>query len=156
MVIKILVIGIGNEYARDDDAGLLVARALKTQAPDKVDVLEQSGEGAALIESWKGTDAVIVIDAANSGSTPGTVHRFDASRKPLPAESFRGSTHLVGLREAIELARALRQLPPRLIVYAIEGRNFSAGKGLLPELERAIPTAVAAVIAEIGKISASE
>ncbi|HEV2426574.1 MAG TPA: hydrogenase maturation protease [Terriglobia bacterium] len=152
---RILVIGIGNEYARDDAAGLRVARVLKAQAPGGVEIQEQSGEGTALLESWKGADAVIIIDAANSGRPPGTLHRFDASREALPAESFRASTHLVGLREAFELARALNRLPPEVVVYAIEGGEFSAGEGLSPELERAIPAAVAAVIGEIGRISES-
>lgn len=152
---KILVIGIGNEYAHDDAAGLRVSRAVQEQPPDGVEIQEQSGEGAALIESWKGAGTVIVIDAARSGSPPGTLHRFDASQAPLPAEPFRGSTHAFGLHEAVEVARSLRHLPQCLIVYAIDGRDFSAGIGLSPEVERAIPAAAAAVIGEISKIPAS-
>jgi hydrogenase maturation protease len=149
---KILVIGIGNEYARDDAAGLCVARALQEQARDGVDIQEQSGEGAALMESWKGVDAVVVIDAAHSGSAPGTLHRFDAGREPLPAQSFRGSTHAFGLYEAVEVARSLNRLPPCLVVYVIEGGNFAAGTGLSPELERAIPAAATTVANEISAI----
>jgi len=149
----VLVIGIGNEYAHDDAAGLLTARAIKAQAAEGVEVLEQSGEGAALMESWTGARAAIVIDAARSGGPPGTVHRFDAGLEPLPAETFRGSTHAFGLYQAVEVARSLDRLPPRLIVYAIEGRDLTAGIGLSSEVERAIPAAVAAVIREIGEIS---
>jgi hydrogenase maturation protease len=151
----VLVIGIGNEYAHDDAAGLLVARALKAQAAEGVEVLEQSGEGAALMELWRGVGAAIVIDAARSGAAPGTVQRFDAGCQPLPAETFRGSTHAFGLYQAVEVARSLHQLPPRLIVFAIEGRDFTAGIGLSAELEGAIPAAIAAVIREIAKISKS-
>jgi hydrogenase maturation protease len=151
----VLVIGIGNEYAHDDAAGLLVARAFKTQAAEGVEVLEQSGEGAVLMESWTGAGAAIVIDAARSGGPPGGIHRFDAGREGLPAETFRGSTHAFGLYQAVEVARSLGRLPPRLIVFAIEGRDFTAGIGLSAEVERAIPAAVAAVIGEIGEISKS-
>lgn len=146
---EVLVIGMGNEYARDDAVGLLVARALEAQVRPGVKVLEQSGEGAALLEAWKGSGLVIVIDAARSGAAPGTLHRFDAGRDPLPARSFRGSTHAFGLYEAVEVARSLSQLPRRLIVYAIEGCDFSAGIGLSPDLKRAIPAAVRAVTGEI-------
>jgi len=149
----VLVIGIGNEYAHDDAAGLLVARAFKAQAAEGIEVLEQSGEGAALMESWTGARAVVVIDAARSGGPPGTVHRFDAGRESLPAATFRGSTHAFGLYQAVEVARSLDRLPPRLIVFAIEGRDFTAGTGLSAEVERAIPAAVAAVIGEIGESS---
>ena len=46
-----------------------------------------------------------------SGAAPGTTRRLDASRERLPAELFRGSTHALGLAEAVELARALDRLP---------------------------------------------
>jgi hydrogenase maturation protease len=141
----IRVIGIGNEYARDDAAGLLVARELKSETREGVEVLEQSGEGAALMELWKGADLVIVIDAARSGAMPGTIHRFDAIRRPLPAQPFRSSTHAFGLYEAVETARSLSQLPPALIIYAIEGCDFAAGVGLSAQVESAIPAAVSAV-----------
>ncbi len=146
---QILVIGIGNEYARDDAAGLLIAREIKRQAREGVEVIELSGEGAALMESWKGADTVIVIDAARSGGMPGTLHRFDACREPLPAETFRGSTHAFGLYQAVEVARSLAQLPRRLIIYAIEGRDFAAGIRLTPEFEQSMPAAVDAVTREI-------
>jgi len=149
---RILVIGIGNEYARDDAAGLRVARALQAQAPGGVEIREQSGEGAALMESWKGAGTVVIVDAARSGGAIGSLHRFDASQEPLPAQPFRGSTHAFGLHEAVEVARSLSRLPRRLIIYAIDGRDFSAGIGLSPEVERAIPAAVAAVIGEIGEL----
>ncbi len=149
---KIFVIGIGNEYARDDAAGLLVARGVKKQPHEGVEVLEQSGEGGKLMESWKGADAAIVIDAARCGGAPGTLHRFDAGREPLPAEFFRGSTHAFGLYEGLEVARSLDQLPRRLIVYVVEGRDFAAGIGLSAELEGAIPAVVAAVTREICEI----
>jgi hydrogenase maturation protease len=149
---KVLVIGIGNAYAHDDAAGLLVARAVRAELSEGVEVLEQSGEGAALMESWTGARAAIVIDAARSSGPPGAVHRFDAGREPLPAETFRGSTHAFGLYQAVEVARSLGRLPPRLTVFAIEGRDFTAGIGLSAELAGALPAAVAAVMREIGEI----
>jgi hydrogenase maturation protease len=144
----IRVIGIGNEYAHDDAAGLLVARGLRSEARVGVEVLEQSGEGAALMESWKGACHVVVIDAARCGTWPGTVHRFDARHEPLPAQFFQGSTHAFGLYQAVEVARSLNQLPYTLIVYAIEGRDFAAGIGVSPEVEAAISATVTAVSAE--------
>jgi hydrogenase maturation protease len=35
-----LIIGLGNEYRRDDAVGLIVARRLKEAAPEHVRVLE--------------------------------------------------------------------------------------------------------------------
>ncbi len=132
------VIGIGNEYRHDDAVGLVVARALREKNLDHVEIVEMSGEGAALIEAWKNAKRVILIDAVQSGAPPGTVYRFEAHQQPIPTEFFRYSTHSFGVVEAIELARTLGQLPQELIVYGIEGENFEAGVGLSPEVERAV------------------
>src|SRR5512145_3075445 len=122
-----LIIGIGNEYRSDDAAGLIVARRLKERLADSVKVIEQSGDGAALMEAWRGAETVIIFDAVMSGAAAGTIHRFDVSAQPLPKSGFRCSTHAFGVAEAIELARALGELPRSLIVYGIEGNNFAAG-----------------------------
>jgi hydrogenase maturation protease len=143
------IIGLGNQYRRDDAVGLIVARCLKEQAPEHVRVLEETGEGVALIESWKDADAVILIDAVNSGAEPGIVHRLDAHTQPIPAQFSHCSTHAFSTAEAIELARALGQLPPRLIVYGVEGRTFEAGVGLSPEVEKAAQKVVERVLDDL-------
>jgi hydrogenase maturation protease len=125
-----LIIGIGNEYRGDDAVGLIVVRRLKERLAGSPTVLEQSGDGAALMEAWQGAEKVIIIDAVMSGAAPGTIHRFDASAQPLPKDAFRCSTHAFGVAEAIELSRALSELPQSLVVYGIEGKNFAAGVGL--------------------------
>ncbi len=127
---KVLVIGIGNAYRHDDAAGLMVARCLKEQTLSSGEVHEQAGEGTALMELWKGAERVVVVDAVQSGAVPGSIHHFNAGLHPLPAPIFRDSTHAFGLVEAIELSRALNQLPSNLVIYGIEGQNFDVGTGL--------------------------
>jgi len=127
---KIIVIGIGNPYRSDDAAGLIVARRLKERSIHCCEVHELVGEGTALMDLWEGAQRVVVIDAVQSGAAPGTIHRFHANLHPLPAPIFHDSTHAFGLIEAIELSRALKQLPSNLVIYGIEGQNFAAGTGL--------------------------
>src|SRR6516225_4285895 len=123
---QILIIGLGNDYRGDDAVGRVLARRLQAIAGDNVRVLEESGEGAALMESWKGGDFVILIDAVHCGGAVGSIHRFDAAMQPVPGSFFHYSTHAFSVAEAVELARALNQLPPRLIIYGIEGKNFDS------------------------------
>jgi len=146
---RTLIIGLGNEYRRDDAVGLVVARRLREAAPLSVLVREETGEGASLLESWQDADTVILIDAVQSGAAPGTVHRLDAHERPIAREFFRFSTHAFGLAEAVELARALGRLPPRLIVYGVEGKSFEAGVGLSPEVEAAAQVVVDRVLGEL-------
>ena len=148
---NILVIGIGNAYRSDDAAGLIAARRVNEQASEHCSVIEHTGEGAALMELWKDADAVIVIDAVRSGAAPGTVSRFDAALCPLPVSMFRDSTHAFSLAEAVELSRALKQLPRQLIVYGIEAQSFEAGTNFSPAIEFAMQTVVERVLQELSR-----
>jgi len=134
-----LVIGVGNAYRGDDAAGLLVARLLREMGLDSTMIMEHSGEGASLMEAWRGAGAVILIDAVSSGSAPGEIHHLEPILNPLPAQMFHSSTHAFSLPDAIEMARALNELPPRLLVFGIEGRNFQSGAELSPEVSSALP-----------------
>jgi hydrogenase maturation protease len=127
---KVLVIGIGNEYRSDDGLGLLIARKIRARLLISVAVKEESGEGAALMEAWQGYNSVILVDAVSSGAKPGTIFRIEAAKKNVPAKFFHYSTHAFSVAEAIELARAMKTLPPKLLVYGIEGSNFNAGVGI--------------------------
>jgi len=144
----VLVIGLGNELRGDDGAGIEVARRLRGLAAEAgIDVRAQQGEPAGLINAWSGRKAVLIVDTMRSGAEPGTICRFDASCEPLPAQ-LRGSssTHALSLAEAIELARALGRLPPRVVVFAIEGQRFETGAALSDEVRAVIPKVAGMVL----------
>jgi|SRR5271157_44393 len=133
-----IIIGVGNESRGDDGAGIAAARLLKSRITPGIEVLEQSGEGTALMDAWRGASRVILIDAVCSGVTPGTIHRLDAAATPVPTSIFPCSTHSFGLADAIEMARALHELPPQVIIYGIEGAAFDEGTPLSSAVELAI------------------
>jgi hydrogenase maturation protease len=124
-----LVIGVGNPWRGDDAAGLAVAVAAHG--------LCHEGDATGLIDRWGGAQDVVIADAAASGAPAGTVRRFDARAQPLPARTLRSSTHAFGVADAIELARSLDRLPDLVVVYAIEGADFTAGAALTPEVAHA-------------------
>ena len=150
-----LVIGLGNEFRGDDGVGRVVARRLREAAMPGVTVREESGEGAALMDAWKDAAAVILVDAVQSGAAPGTIHRLDATRTPVPSRFFHYSTHAFSVAEAVELARALGQLPPRLILYGIEGRDFTAGERLSREVAAAVDELLPRIMQEIQSVNAN-
>lgn len=133
----ILIIGIGNDYRSDDAVGLVVVRALQARKLSGASILEATGEGIALMEVWKGSNAVILVDAVTSGAPAGTIHQLDAQTSPISPDFFALSTHAFGVAEAIELARVLGNLPARLMIYGIESKHFVAGLSLSHEVERA-------------------
>ena len=148
----ILVIGIGNGYRSDDGVGLVIARELRARSLPHMQIIECSGDGTALMETWEAASTVILIDAASSAAAPGTIYRFDASTQSIPMGFSFHSTHAFGVAEAIGLARALQQLPPCLIMYAVEGESFSAGVGLSPEVAEAAQKVVEQVTQEVQRL----
>jgi hydrogenase maturation protease len=153
---RVVVIGIGNPYRRDDAAGLVIAQRLRQKAPAHVTVMEHEGEPTALLEAWRDAGAVVLIDAVFSGAEAGTIHRLDAQADAIPQELFRYSTHAVSVAEAIELARVLDQLPPKLVVYGIEGKDFCAGVGLSPEVTGRVPELTERVLRELPDAAEAE
>ncbi len=138
-----LLIGVGNPWRRDDGVGPLVAGRLAAMGLPEVTVTEASGEGAALIEAMAAAEQVWLVDAVASGAPAGTVHRIDAGAAAVPRGFFNYSTHAFSVAEAIELARALGQLPAACVLYGIEGEDFSSGHGLTAPVAAAAETVVA-------------
>ncbi len=149
----ILVIGIGNEFRRDDNAGHLVARMVEDLELPGVSVIESTGEGSELMRLWQNAESVIVVDAF-TGGIPGSIRRIDAVHEPLPVALFRSSSHQFGLPHAIELSRSLRELPPNLLVYGIGGQNFDSGTDITPEVERSLSYAVSMLVQDIKSLQA--
>jgi hydrogenase maturation protease len=147
--LEIRIIGIGNTFRSDDGVGIVVARELRFQIPTGVTILEESGEGVALMEAWQGAAAAILVDAVRSGAPPGTIHRLDALAEAIPNHLFHYSTHAFSVAQAIELARALNQLPRHLVVYGIEGKEFGAGTVLSANVEQASALAVGRILEEV-------
>ena len=146
---SIKIIGVGNAWRGDDGAGIAVVRALREQALPGVTVLEATGEGAALMAAWQDAEVVILVDAVRSGAEPGKIHLFDARDEHLPTDFFHYSTHAFSVAEAVELARVLDQLPPRIIVYGIEGKTYEAGAGLSPEVAQGVEQVVEGIGKEV-------
>jgi hydrogenase maturation protease len=153
MAIPTLIIGIGNDYRGDDAVGLIAARALREKRLPNVEIVEQSGDGVSLMQSWVGAAVVILIDAVYGGREAGTIYRLDASHEPISVESFGASSHLFGVGQAIEMARTLGELPPQLIIYGIEGASYTMGAALSPQVAANLTALVESVIQELAKVA---
>jgi hydrogenase maturation protease len=145
----LLIIGVGNRDRGDDAVGLVVAEKLRQLLPH-TKVIESSGEPAGLIDAWTGKSRVLLVDAIQSGANVGAITRLDVSTTPLPFEVFRGSTHILGIGEAVELSRVLGSLPPKVIFYGIEAASYDHGEPMAPEVAAAASQVCERIIQELG------
>ncbi len=139
----IRVIGIGSPFG-DDAAGLLAAHQIAANPPPATEVVSVDRPGVALIDFFDGASAVILIDAARSGSTPGTLYDVDLDAVARLALVPAG-THEFGVAQAVALARALGSLPVKGRVLAIE--ISAADAAPCGELTPAVRAGVVAAVA---------
>jgi hydrogenase maturation protease len=150
--VPVVVIGVGNEFRRDDGAGLAVIERLRGLVPRGVELVITDGEPTRLIEAWTGAALAVVVDAVRAEPPhPGRVHRFVVHR-PASGAGRPASSHGFGLDDSVALALALDRMPCRLIVHAIEAADLSQGAGLTAPVAAAVGLAAAAILADINAV----
>ena len=148
--VRKMVIGVGNRQRGDDAAGILVVERLSLmQSPKDVVTLTSEG-GLNLMEQWKDAQSVIVVDAVRSGKPAGSIVRIDSEELDLLPAFGSVSSHGFGIGETVKLARALGSLPPQLVFYGIEARQFAPGAELSPEVANALEATVQLIVEELG------
>jgi hydrogenase maturation protease len=147
-----LVLGAGNPDRGDDGIGRMVARLLRPRVPDNVRVAECDGEATGLLNDFQTVGGAWLIDAAQSGSPPGTIHRIDCSTTDAVPPRGSLTSHGFGVAEAIALARVLGMLPLHCVVYAIEGGQFTLGSAPSPAVTLAAHEVAERILAELATL----
>lgn len=148
---KLMVIGIGNESRADDGVGLYIAERLEQRYRGGIKVLKHRGGTTNLIHEWEGFDKVIICDAVHSGQRAGFIYRFDYPKDEFPEEIFRFSTHTFSLGQVLELAKLLNHLPKEVIIYGIEGKFFTVGDRLSPEVQESVSEVIERIRKDIDR-----
>lgn len=145
-----LVLGVGNMDRGDDGVGRLVVRALPAETQAPCSVQETNGDAAAMLAAFSGYNAVVIVDAVQTGAEPGEIFVWDVSQRALPVGIQCASTHALGVASAIELARALGTLPAKTYVIGIESTQFTPGCRVSPQVFAAVESAVDRIQAIVG------
>jgi hydrogenase maturation protease len=145
---RVIVAGMGNVLRRDDGFGVQVARHLATShtLPAQVRVIEVGIGGIHLVhELMARYDLLIIVDAVDRASAPGTVHVLQADVDDLGTWSpeargdFLADMHYATPSKALVLARALGVLPPRVFIVGCQPENADElGIGLSAPVARSV------------------
>ena len=114
------ILGIGSPSG-DDQAGWLTVDALLASgacaAGGGILIQKLDRPGSGLIPLMDGASRVILIDAMQSNGPIGRIQRFDTDDWPAYSKGL--SSHGFGVLDALALAQALGNLPPRMDLYGI-------------------------------------
>jgi hydrogenase maturation protease len=152
---RTVVVGVGNEFRRDDGAGPEVIARLRALQPGDaslsgVTLALSDGEPGQMIDLWEGAGLAVVIDAVrDTAMLPGHWHQL-ADAALAGTVDGAASSHGIGLGDTVELARVLGRLPARLTVLAVAGRDFGFGTELSAEVAAAVAELVEQVRELVG------
>jgi hydrogenase maturation protease len=140
---RTVVIGVGNEFRRDDGVGPAAVASLRAmQTGDAslagITLALSDGEPAAMMDLWAGAELAVVIDAVRDTGAPAG-HRYELAVHALTGTVHgAASSHRIGLGDTVELAQALGRMPEMLVVLAVVGREFGFGTGLSADVAAAV------------------
>lgn len=124
-----LILGIGNTLLSDEGAGIHALNLLQSSYPDLPGVTFIDGGTlsftlAAYIEDC---DELIVLDAAELKSAPGTVITMVGKEMDTFLGAARRSPHEVGLLDLFDIARLTESLPDRRALIGIQPADIEWG-----------------------------
>jgi hydrogenase maturation protease len=139
-----LVLGIGNTLLCDEGVGVHAVRALAQDHAHLADVEFMDGGTLSFSLAGDVEDAsqLIVIDAAELDSAPGTVRAFvgeDMDR--FLGVNRKRSVHEVGLLDLMAVAHLAGHLPQRRALIGIQPDIVDWGDAPTPAVAQAIPQA---------------
>ena len=149
---KTLILGIGNSVLSDDGVGCKVAQQLEDRLKGHPDVAvkETSLSGLSLLGEVTGYERLIIIDAIQTrGGKPGAIYKLSPGNFKTGRMAV---IHDLGLVSTLELGRKLEmEMPHEVVIFAIEAKDMvTFSEQLSPEVEKAVPDAVEAVMKVVG------
>ena len=161
---RVLVIGFGNVYRRDDGVGLAVVNALRRQlgqpelpaGEDGIDTLRDSTERIdsialhqllpELAELLSPYERVIFVDAhVEALPQPILEEPLEACFKPATV------SHILHPCALLALAEQMHGRAPQGILLSLRGHDFDFGEGLSPATQALVPAAVARILELAGE-----
>ena len=151
MSARIVVIGVGNRFRRDDGFGPRLLDAIARDLPADIVVGESDGEPARLIDMWANADLAVVVEAVRRGAAPGSIVDIDASDR-LDGMARGGQavgSHSLGIADAIALGLAMGRTPRRLQIIGVEPADLGYGEGLSDPVSHSLASAIRRVLRHV-------
>ena len=141
-ILKILVLGIGNTLLTDEGVGIVAMRELETRFGNRgnMEFLDGGTLSFTLVAPISECTALLVIDAAELGASPGTVRSLEGCQMDqFLGENRKSSVHEVGLLDLMNISRLTGCWPEQRALIGIQPALVDWGETLTPEVAAALP-----------------
>jgi len=149
MALDTVVIGVGNTILSDEGVGVHAARLLQSdpRVPAGVTILDGGTIGIELVPYASDASRVLLLDAMNSGSAPGTLARMMG--KDLLGTTGGWSAHQLGVADLIAALFLVSTNPQDIVVLGVQPANTDWGTSLSPEVQASLVPLVDAALAQL-------
>ena len=148
MARSIKIIAVGNRLRGDDGVGPAVLERLRgMELPENVVLVDAGADPLDAVGHIMDAEKVVIIDAAGMNRAPGHVALLRPDNLRAVANGTPISTHMYGLAEGIELARAAG-FKPDIRIIGIQPENTGVAECLSPAVASRIPDVINLVLEE--------
>lgn len=147
-VTPLVILGIGNPLLSDEGAGIHVLDVLRPAyaADSNVKLIDGGTLSFSLAPAIEEAGALIVVDAAQLKSPPGTVAVFEGEAMDrFLCSKRKQSVHEVGLADLMHIARLSGHWPQRRALVGIQPDKIDWGERPTPAVTAAIAQAAQCV-----------
>jgi hydrogenase maturation protease len=151
---KTLIMGLGNVLLQDEGIGVHTMQELEKRTwPEWIDLLDGGTGGFVLLSLFQEYKNLIIIDATLSEEPEGTIKVL----RPKFAKDFPRSlsTHELGLKDMIESAILLGQVPDIYLVTVAINPEQQMNMDLTENIKSVVPEVVNTVIGVVESIEPS-
>ena len=140
-----LILGLGNTIMTDDGLGPRVIELLAQQGglPEEVKLLDGGTLGLDLLPQLEDVVKLIIIDAVETGQSPGSMVRLSGEEVPAALET-KLSPHQMGLKDLLAVARLMGHLPEEVVLIGAQPASLEMSTDLTP--------AVAACLGDLAEL----
>jgi len=151
---RVGVIGLGNVLMGDDAFGPWVVQTLLAgyEFSDEVAVEDLGTPGLDLVPYITDLEALVLVDTVRSEAAPGTTRTYRREELLRHAPQTRLSPHDPGVKEALLTAEFAGRGPREVLLVGAVPGTTAMGTRLSPDLEAAVPRAVAEVLRELERL----
>lgn len=148
------IIGCGNTNRSDDGVGIYVVQALIESLGDRyrehIRLFDAGTSGMDVMFQARGSDALIVVDANQSNSKPGTIFEVPGEElESIPEPSY--NLHDFRWDNALYAGKRIYQddFPNDIKVFLIEAQNLELGISLSDSVKNSADRVVALITENI-------